>query len=86
MVVKPLWVLTASVTGALVSTGGTSGVMVASCAGDVAGRVSCTVGFGAGGMVGRGTTGADESVGTRFVGQQPLGLEGKWPLNLWWGW
>lgn len=74
MVVKPLWVLTDSVTGALVPAGSTSGVMVASGAGRVAGRVSCAVGVGADGMVGRGATGAEERVGTRFVGQEPFSL------------
>lgn len=74
VVVKPLWVLNGSVTGALVSSGGASGVMVASCVGVVAGRVSCTVGFGADGIVGRGTTGADERVGTRVVEQESLSL------------
>lgn len=76
VVVKPLSVLTGTVTGALVPTGGASSVLVASGAGVVAGRFRGVAGFGvgAGAMVGRATMKADESVGTRFVGQELFSL------------
>lgn len=75
---EPLWVLTGSVTGAVVSTGGSvvtnTGMMVVSGATVVAGRVGGSVGAGeVGRMIGRGTTtGGVGTVGPDFVGQGPL--------------
>lgn len=79
VVMKPLWVLTSSVTGAVVSTGSTvvttTGRMVVTGATVVSGRVGCTVGSGrVGGTVGRCTTGAVGSVGSDFVGHGPFNL------------
>lgn len=83
VVKKPLWVLTGSVTGAVVSTGATvvtnTGMMVVvSGATVVAGRVGCTVGCtvgsGSGGGVGTSTTGAVGTVGSDFVGHGPFSL------------
>lgn len=78
VVMKPLWVLTGSVTGAVVSTGATvvtnTGMMVVSGATVVAGRVGSTVGSGRGGSVGRCTTGGVGTVGSDFVGHGPLNL------------
>lgn len=75
VVMKPLWVLTGSVTGAVVST---TGVMVVSGADVATGRVCCTGGSGGdgggGGRVGRSTMGAVGTVGCGFVGHGPLSL------------
>lgn len=71
---KLLWVVNGSVTGPLVSTGGASDIVAGSCVEGIAGRVSCVAGLGAVGMVGGGTWGTDEIVGTGFVGQEPFSL------------
>lgn len=77
-VMKPLCVLTGSVTGAEVPTGATvvttTGIMVVSGAAVVADRVGCTVGSGTGRVVGGSTTGTFGTVGSGFVGQGPLSL------------
>ena len=64
VVTKPLWVLTGSVTGAVVST---AGVMVVSGASVATGRVCCTGGSDGGG-------GGGGRVGCGFVGHGPLSL------------
>lgn len=90
VVMRPLWVLTGSVTAAVVSTGApvvttTIGVMVVGGATVVAGRVGSTVASGrAGGAVERCTTGVVGGVGT--VGHGPFVLEGNGPLTHWCGW
>ena len=74
VVMKPLWVLTGSVTGAVVSTGATvvttSGVTVVIGAAVVAG----SVGSGRAGRVGRCTTGVGGTVGYDFAGHGPFSL------------
>lgn len=79
VVMKPLWVLTGSVTGAVVSTGGsvvtTTGATVVSGATVVDGRAGGTVDSGrVGWTVGRCTTGVVGTVGFDFVGHGPLNL------------
>lgn len=79
VVKKPLWVLTGSVMGAVVSTGApvvtnTGMMVVVSGATVVAGRVGCTVGSGSGGRVGTSTTGVVGTVGSDFVGHGPFSL------------
>lgn len=75
---KPLCVLTGSVTSAEVPPGTavvtTTGIMVVSGAAVVADRANCTVGSGTGRMVGGSTTGTVGTVGSGFVGQGPLSL------------
>lgn len=83
VVMKPLWVLTGSVTGVLVSTGGgtvvtttgmlvVTGTTVAACrvGGSVGSVVCCNVGR----MMGRCTTGLVGTLGFDFVGQGPFRL------------
>lgn len=79
VVMKPLWVLTGSVTEAGVSTGAsvvtTTGMMDVTGATVVAGRVAGTVGSGrVGGTVGRYTTGVVGTVGSDSVGHGPFSL------------
>lgn len=79
VVMKPLWVLTGSVTGAVVSTGGTvvttTGRMVVDGAAVVAGSAGGTVGSGrVGGTGGRCTTGVVGTVGSDFVEHGPFNL------------
>ncbi len=78
VVVKPLWVLTGSVTEAVVSRGATvvtnTGMVVVRGAIVVAGRVGSTVGSGRAGRVGRCTTGVVGTVGSDFAGQGPFSL------------
>lgn len=90
VVMTPLWVLTGSVTGAVVSTGATvvttTGMVVVSGAMVVAGRVGCTVGCtvgsGSGRRVGMSTTGVVGTVGCDFVGHGPFSLKGNGPLTI----
>lgn len=100
VVMKPLWVLTGSVTGAVVSTGSTvvftTGMVVVTGGFVVAGRVGSAVGWYAtvvagrvGRVVGRCTTGVVSTVGSGIVGQGPFNLycppTGNGPLTLgWW--
>lgn len=74
----PLWVLTGSVTGTVVSTGATvvttTGPMVVSGATIAAGRVGCRVGCRVGGRVGRSTMGGVGTAGSDSVGHGPFSL------------
>lgn len=80
VVKKPLWVLTGSVTGAVVSTGTTvvttAGMLVVVSGATVAaGSVGCMVGSGSGGRVGgRSTTGVVGTAVSDFVGHGPFSL------------
>lgn len=78
VVMKQLWVLTGSVTAAVVSTGATvvttSGVMVVIGTTVVAGSVGSTVGSGRAGRVGRCSTGVGGTVGYDFAGHGPFSL------------
>lgn len=79
VVKRPLWVLTGSVTGAVVCTGATvvttSGTMVVLRSTTVvAGRVGCTIGSSGGGKVGTSSTGLAGTVGSGFFGHGPFHL------------
>lgn len=89
MVMKPLWVLTGSVTGTVVSTGSTVGSTTGTAV-VVSGRAGSRVGWWrVGGMVGDFTTGVVGTVDSGIVEQGPFNLccppARNRPLTLgWW--